>query len=158
MFTTVLKEKMNRECHVCHGSGIKMCCSRCISVYYCGRECQQADWDRHRRYCSFDPDAICERICSAILLLSAESRASLLRKYNELGGKDALCISFQTQEDIVAFEYGKCLNHLSTLPTGACDPATHLPVAICLGQPNTSQFRSRLFALGKTAEQKPFRM
>ena len=30
--------------------GIKKC-AKCFSVSYCGRECQVADWARHKRHC-----------------------------------------------------------------------------------------------------------
>ena len=28
-----------------------MCCSRCRSAHYCSRDCQVADWPRHKKYC-----------------------------------------------------------------------------------------------------------
>ena len=28
-----------------------MCCSRCRSAHYCSRDCQVADWPRHKLYC-----------------------------------------------------------------------------------------------------------
>ena len=40
------------SCVVCDkgGVGVKKC-SKCFSVSYCGKDCQVADWARHKRLC-----------------------------------------------------------------------------------------------------------
>ena len=47
----------NPECTHCSkmppkGGPPHKCCSRCKQSMYCGRECQQADWKRHKQYCT----------------------------------------------------------------------------------------------------------
>jgi|SRR5579862_4390739 len=39
-----------RKCKICSKYG-KMTCSRCKSVYYCGKECQRSDWLNHKPNC-----------------------------------------------------------------------------------------------------------
>ena len=39
-------------CVVCDKGGDRIKkCAKCVSVSYCGRECQVADWTRHKRLC-----------------------------------------------------------------------------------------------------------
>jgi hypothetical protein len=39
-------------CEVCHRLVKKLKhCERCNSTYYCGRECQKKDWNRHKKMC-----------------------------------------------------------------------------------------------------------
>ena len=39
-------------CVVCDKGGVSIkICAKCFSVSYCGRECQVADWARHKRLC-----------------------------------------------------------------------------------------------------------
>jgi hypothetical protein len=46
---------VHRCCAKCGASDCKLQkCSRCSKVYYCGRDCQVADWKRHKRVCSSD--------------------------------------------------------------------------------------------------------
>jgi hypothetical protein len=51
-----LKEEGNEEknhiCNVCSKTENLKKCSKCKSVYYCGYECQKADWNSHKKTCS----------------------------------------------------------------------------------------------------------
>lgn len=57
-----LKEKINKKipglikscakCKIFAGNEIKLLlCGHCKKVYYCGQECQKADWDKHKAKC-----------------------------------------------------------------------------------------------------------
>merc|ERR1712098_767287 len=39
------------QCVVCGNTKSLKRCSRCFGVVYCGRECQRADWRRHKPLC-----------------------------------------------------------------------------------------------------------
>ena len=39
------------RCFVCSKLTDLKCCSRCRSVYYCSRDHQQSDWQRHKTFC-----------------------------------------------------------------------------------------------------------
>ena len=43
--------EVNKPCGHCGKPEGKQRCSRCKVVYYCGRECQQADWKEHKKTC-----------------------------------------------------------------------------------------------------------
>ena len=48
--------KRRKSCHKCHkvyDKKLKTCkvCSSCHSITYCGQECQEEDWPRHRDNC-----------------------------------------------------------------------------------------------------------
>lgn len=51
------KESSLPQCFRCGESATKRC-SRCHKQRYCGRECQQLDWGRHKQWCGKDWDAI----------------------------------------------------------------------------------------------------
>ena len=38
-------------CAKCGKTGVKGNCAKCQAVAYCSRECQRADWVRHKRHC-----------------------------------------------------------------------------------------------------------
>lgn len=40
------------ECAFCRKQITCKSCSRCSAIWYCGRECQVADWKRHKQDCS----------------------------------------------------------------------------------------------------------
>jgi hypothetical protein len=40
-----------RDCSVCGSTGKTKKCGKCEKRYYCGRECQQKDWKRHKPEC-----------------------------------------------------------------------------------------------------------
>ncbi|KAI0750189.1 hypothetical protein C8Q80DRAFT_676537 [Daedaleopsis nitida] len=45
---------LSRKCNTCYTSGDKrelFNCSRCRSVTYCSKECQRADWKKHKPIC-----------------------------------------------------------------------------------------------------------
>jgi len=43
---------LERRCATCAGRDHLSVCSRCRGEYYCSRECQRADWQRHRVRCT----------------------------------------------------------------------------------------------------------
>jgi hypothetical protein len=44
-------ELKTRKCHVCgKEEGVKKC-MRCMSIAYCGKDCQKKDWKRHKKMC-----------------------------------------------------------------------------------------------------------
>lgn len=43
-------EMRTKRCHVCGKEDAKKC-TRCMSIAYCGRECQAKDWKRHKKMC-----------------------------------------------------------------------------------------------------------
>ena len=47
--------EVNKPCGHCGKPEGKQRCSRCKVVYYCGRECQQADWKEHKKTCGAAP-------------------------------------------------------------------------------------------------------
>ena len=46
----------SRQCHVCHKLTDLLSCSKCKRTYYCGRECQVADWKSHKAFCKMNVD------------------------------------------------------------------------------------------------------
>jgi len=49
------EDVMKRECNTCGtASDTLKHCTRCRKVYYCDRNCQQADWPRHKSTCAAD--------------------------------------------------------------------------------------------------------
>ena len=40
-----------RICWNCHAQGTLLKCSGCMKAWYCGQQCQEADWARHGGYC-----------------------------------------------------------------------------------------------------------
>ena len=49
------KKRQYGSCAMCNGFGT-LRCSKCKQVHYCGRECQQNHWKKHKTQC-----AGCER-------------------------------------------------------------------------------------------------
>ena len=41
----------SRICWNCHAQGRLLKCSGCMKAWYCGQQCQEADWARHGGYC-----------------------------------------------------------------------------------------------------------
>ena len=47
-----VRRALTRVCVGCRGAGAtKLRCCPCKAVYYCGRECQRAHWEEHKRVC-----------------------------------------------------------------------------------------------------------
>ena len=51
------QDVIKRECNSCGKASDRLKhCSRCRKVYYCDRNCQQADWPRHKSTCAADSE------------------------------------------------------------------------------------------------------
>jgi len=46
-------DRSHIECDCCGKPGPTKNCSRCLSYYYCNRECQVKHWKEHKQHCSF---------------------------------------------------------------------------------------------------------
>lgn len=66
-------EQMRRDMNVrvCHGCGAAAArkCERCRDMFYCSRECQVADWPRHRRHCTAPPEGAMLPSARAVALM-----------------------------------------------------------------------------------------
>ena len=48
---SAFETRVLRKCSLCGNAGIMQKCSRCQSVWYCGKVCQQKDWKVHKHVC-----------------------------------------------------------------------------------------------------------
>ena len=58
---SVAQQKMasnDKACRVCDAVEKTKKCSGCEKVYYCGRECQRADWKAHKSSCTQEKAAV----------------------------------------------------------------------------------------------------
>ena len=46
-------DRSHIECDCCGKPGPTKNCSRCLSYYYCNRECQVSHWKEHKQHCAF---------------------------------------------------------------------------------------------------------
>ena len=46
------KEPLAKSCAVCNKLGTMRACGKCKLIRYCGKECQIADWKRHKTICN----------------------------------------------------------------------------------------------------------
>ena len=52
---SVKPETMERVCVRCHNGGEKLSsCGKCRHTFYCNRECQRMDWERHKTECRYN--------------------------------------------------------------------------------------------------------
>ena len=51
-------------CEYCESKDAVKKCARCLLVYYCGVNCQRADWEKHRMSCiATDRYLLLHRVC-----------------------------------------------------------------------------------------------
>jgi hypothetical protein len=61
MCTHAFFKTLRRGCHYCCDAPGKLSrCSRCRIVQYCSRDCQDADWPRHKLFCNDNRAAAAE--------------------------------------------------------------------------------------------------
>ncbi len=73
-------EPTNNSCLICSQAATKLC-SKCKVVYYCSRECQEADWSSHRFFCAslpFPPKVPAKKSINGVLLNPESSTPRLV--------------------------------------------------------------------------------
>lgn len=84
----IIRPRASAGCNKCNRPSIAAC-SRCALLRYCGRECQRADWPRHRDECGINRchmmmiDSIVRKIMGNILIMYAHYGGEIVVKIDE---------------------------------------------------------------------------
>jgi hypothetical protein len=100
------KQSMDRQCGHC-GKSTELACNHCKDTYYCGKDCQLAQWSEHQSLCAEDPmekAVLRGGWLLKKLFLASRQRASTDERREWQWNAEHTCLSIIRSESILSFK------------------------------------------------------